>query len=125
MPKNQRIINIPRSFVSLRSLRMVGLVNGKYLTGVGRYISFLFVGDGFPVPNRCMSASHSKRGGKPASYDMIIRSQQPDACLGAGFHGLVIPDAGLDFTDMGAAHHQHTKAALSDTAADGQGQFVV
>ena len=51
--------------------------------------------------------------------------QQTDACLFAGFHGGLIPDAGLDYADMAAAHHQHTQTALADTAADGQRQLIV
>ena len=49
--------------------------------------------------------------------------QQTDTGLFAGLNRFVIPDAGLNFADMGAAHHQHGKSGLADTAADGQGQF--
>ena len=51
--------------------------------------------------------------------------QQSDACLFAGFYGVMIPDTGLNLADMGAAHHQHSQTALADTAADGQGQLVI
>ena len=51
--------------------------------------------------------------------------QQPDTGLFAGSNGIVIPDAGLDFADMGAAHHQHTQTGLTDTATHGQGQLAV
>ena len=37
----------------------------------------------------------------------------------------MVPDTGLNLADVGAAHHQHTQSALTDTAADGQGQFIV
>ena len=37
----------------------------------------------------------------------------------------MVPDTGLDLTDMAAAHHQHRKTALTDTAANGQGQLIV
>ena len=36
--------------------------------------------------------------------------QQTDTGLFAGQNRFVIPDAGLNFTDMGAAHHQHGKS---------------
>ena len=51
--------------------------------------------------------------------------QQGNACLLAGRYRFGIPDAGLHFADVGTAHHQHGKPGLSDTAADGQGQFVI
>ena len=36
-----------------------------------------------------------------------------------------IPDTCLHLTDMGTAHHQHTKTGLTDTTTDGQGQLVI
>ena len=51
--------------------------------------------------------------------------QQPDAGLFTFLNGILIPDGGLDLTDVAAAHHQHTQAALANTAADGQRQLVL
>ena len=51
-------------------------------------------------------------------------SQQRNAGLAAFFHGFVVPEAALDFADVGAADHQHAQAGLADAAADGQGQLV-
>ncbi len=51
--------------------------------------------------------------------------QQPDPGLFAGLYGSVIPDAGLNLANVGAAQHQHGKSALADAAADGQGQLTV
>ena len=51
--------------------------------------------------------------------------QKSDTGLFAGFNGSMIPDAGLDFADMGAAHHQHSQTALTNTTTDGQGKFVL
>ena len=56
---------------------------------------------------------------------LLVALQQPDAGFFAGFYGCLVPDTGLDFADVAAAHHQHTKAALADTAADGQRQLVI
>ena len=56
---------------------------------------------------------------------MFYRLQQADSRFSTGFYGFMIPDAGLDFADVGAAHHEHAEAGLADTATDGQGQFVV
>ena len=53
--------------------------------------------------------------------ELSLYLEQPDTGIGTGFHGIVIPDAGLDFTDVGAAHHEHAQARLANTAADGQG----
>ena len=44
--------------------------------------------------------------------------QQRDACLGAGFAGGCVPDAGLHFANVGAAQQQHAQAALADAAAE-------
>ena len=43
----------------------------------------------------------------------------------AGFHGLVVPYAGLYFANVGTFHHQHAESGLTDTAADGEGQQIV
>ena len=50
--------------------------------------------------------------------------QQGNIMLLADLQGICVPQAGLDFADMGAADEQHAKTGLTDTAADGQGQFV-
>ena len=47
--------------------------------------------------------------------------QQPNSGFFTGFDGSPVPNAGLDFADMGTAHHQHTQPGLPDTAADSQG----
>jgi hypothetical protein len=36
----------------------------------------------------------------------------------AGNHGFGIPDGGLYLTDVAAAHHEHTKSGLANTAAN-------
>ena len=51
--------------------------------------------------------------------------QQTNTSLLAGLNSTLIPNAGLNFTDMTAAHHQHSQSALTDTAADGERQFAV
>ena len=61
-------------------------------------------------------------GGMGQTGDLL---QQPDPGFFAGVYRCLIPDAGLDLADVAAAHHQHGKTALTDTAADGQGQLVV
>ena len=67
-----------------------------------------------------LNGSENKRKGeKLPSPPLILLLQQPDASLLAFFHSVGIPDAGLNLTDVAAAHHQHTQAALADTAADG------
>ena len=47
------------------------------------------------------------------------------SCFRADSYRLFVPNAGLDFADMGAAHHQHTKPGLANTTANGQWQFTV
>ena len=39
--------------------------------------------------------------------------------------GLFVPDAALDFADVGAAQEEHTQTALADAAADGVGELAV
>ena len=51
--------------------------------------------------------------------------QKSYSCRFTSFDSILIPDGGLDLADMGAAHHQHTETALTDTAANGQGQLVI
>ena len=43
----------------------------------------------------------------------------------ADLQGLLIPQAGLHLANVGAADQQHTKTALSNATADGQGQLAV
>ena len=41
------------------------------------------------------------------------------------FHGLGVPDAGLNLADVAVADHQHAEAALAHAAADGLWQLAV
>ncbi len=68
---------------------------------------------------------YSFRRNKALRFKTHYPLQQSDAGFFASFNGLGVPDAGLDFTDMGAAHHQHTQPGLTDTAANGQRQFII
>ena len=70
-------------------------------------------------------ADKAKKEQRHGRVPLWCKLKKADASLFAGFHGLMIPNAGLDFANVGAAHHQHGKAGLADTAADGQGQCVV
>ena len=56
---------------------------------------------------------------------LLCYLQQTNTSLLAGLNSTLIPNAGLNFTDMTAAHHQHSQSALTDTAADGERQFAV
>ena len=60
--------------------------------------------------------------GDAACYRVL---EEADAGVFAGGEGLVVPDAGLDFANVGTAHHQQTQTGLTDTTADGQRQFAV
>ena len=51
--------------------------------------------------------------------------QQRDSGGLALGNGLIVPKAGLHLTDVAGADHQHTKPALTDATADGQGQLAV
>ena len=51
--------------------------------------------------------------------------QQRNSRRFTGLYGFAVLDTGLNFADVGAAHHQHGKPGLADTAADGQRQFAV
>ena len=54
-----------------------------------------------------------------------MQLKQSDTGFFAGVHSFCIPDTGLDFTDVGTAHHQQAQSALSDTAADGERQLII
>ena len=62
---------------------------------------------------------------RPPWADVFKDLQQTNTGFFADGHGFLIPDTGLHLTDVAAAHHQHAKTALADTAADGQGQFII
>ena len=47
-----------------------------------------------------------------------------NAGVRAGLEGVVVPKADLHLADVGGADHQHTKAALTDAAAHGEGQLA-
>ena len=49
--------------------------------------------------------------------------QQRNSRSGTFLPGILIPDAALHLSDMGAAQKKHAKTALADAAADGVGQF--
>ena len=57
--------------------------------------------------------------------EVFLVLQQRDPCFFAGVHRFLIPDTGLNFTNVGTAHHQHTQSALTDTATNGQGQLII
>ena len=52
-------------------------------------------------------------------------SKQSHACRKAGGFSFLVPDTGLNFTDVSATHHEHTESALTDTAADSEGKLVI
>lgn len=56
---------------------------------------------------------------------LYIRLQKRNVVFGADAYGVLVPETGLDFADVGTANQQHTQARLTDTAADSQGQLTV
>ena len=56
--------------------------------------------------------------------DVSLGLQQRDPRFLTGAFGFFVPDAALDFADMGAAQEEHTQAALADAAADGVGELT-
>ena len=52
-------------------------------------------------------------------------SEQGNAGFFTGFHRVVVPDAGLDLTDVGAAQQQHGQPGLTNAAQEENGQRVV
>ena len=56
--------------------------------------------------------------------DFDLNLQQCNTCCLTGINGFLIPDGGLYFTDVGFAQQQHAQTGLTDTAADGAGQFA-
>ena len=56
--------------------------------------------------------------------DVSLVLQQRDPRFLTGALGFFVPDAALDFADMGAAQEEHTQAALADAAADGVGELT-
>ena len=50
--------------------------------------------------------------------------QDVDPGLPAALSGLVVPYGGLDLADVSVAHQQHAETALSDAAADGEGELA-
>ena len=57
-------------------------------------------------------------------FDSDVRLQQQNAGVRAGLEGVVVPEADLHLADVGGADHQHTKTALTDAAAHGEGQLA-
>ena len=66
---------------------------------------------------------HSKNTGQHRLSGIFL--QKGNTRLFTGFQGVLIPNAGLHLANVGAAHHQHGKTGLSDTAANGQRQLAV
>ena len=54
-----------------------------------------------------------------------MRLQKRDSGFLTGFHGRNIPYTGLNFSDMGTAHHQHGQPGLADAAADCKRKLVI
>ncbi|MBR6677451.1 MAG: hypothetical protein IKL23_01810, partial [Oscillospiraceae bacterium] len=50
--------------------------------------------------------------------------QDLNACFAADLQRIIVPKADLHFTDVAGTQHQHTQTALTDTAADGEGQLA-
>ena len=48
-----------------------------------------------------------------------VQLQQTNSGFLAGVQRFQIPDTGLYFANVAAAHHQHTQTALTDTTANG------
>ena len=55
----------------------------------------------------------------------VLILQQRNVVFLTDFQSVIIPQAGLHFANVGAANEQHTKTALSNATADGQGQLAV
>ena len=54
-----------------------------------------------------------------------MRLQKRDSGFLTGFHGRNIPYTGLNFSDMGTAHHEHGQSGLANTTANSKWKLII